>query len=40
MPSPSKMERPKVRHYEIEYGAELTPFTLPAQESQQVGSYA
>ncbi len=40
MPSSAKIERPKVRDHEIEYGGELTPFTLPAQESHQVGSYA
>jgi hypothetical protein len=35
MARPQKIERP-----EIENGADLTPFTLPAQESHQIGSYA
>ena len=40
MPKNPKIERPEIKRPKIEYGGELTPFTLSAQESHQVGSYA
>jgi len=40
MARPQEIERPEIERPKIERAAELTAFTLPAQESLQIGSYA
>ena len=40
MARPQKINGPESKHLKIKRAAELTAFTLPAQESLQIGSYA